>query len=522
MRFKIAVFVLFLASLSEAQIGPIIVPSGSSSGGGVTSGAVATGCTINSVIYVNASGNVACGGAPAPTWGSTAGKGLVFGAGTATTDVQALSTTQTWNNAAIAFTGNKYSIIDTASATGSLHSEWYGGAAGTTSFMSIGKSGQITIPNTTFAAPYGIIYKGTVPFIHNFNYGNNGSVTTTGNNTFVGNEVGNFTMGATATQSYHSSYNTIFGGQAFVANTIGFWNSAIGFQSLYNNTSGANNMAVGVQALWGNTTGYENVAIGSESGKNIVDGDNNTMIGRSAGFNGLQLTSARNSTAIGSLTYTTASNTVVIGNEAVTTYTLGNSVNAAPTAKLLKSADGITGTDIAGANLTIAGGRGTGTGAGGNRIDQTSRELGTGTTAQTLQDRTVTVAKAKALTAAAATQVVLINVASGAFGGGTLEYTVQASDGTDHQARAGRINWAVVNKAGTETCTVSAASELLDGSILAESAGASTLTYAITADTSATNGCYISFNAVSSLTETVLNIAYRITGNGGTSTFTAQ
>ena len=209
----------------------------------------------------------------------------------------------------------------------------------------------------------------------------------------------------------------------------------------------------------------------------------------------------------------------LIGREGAAILQAGADVNGAAVAQTFKAHDGITGTDIAGANLTLAGGRGTGTGAGGNRIDQTSRELATGTTAQTLQDRTVVVAKARTLTEAA-TNVVLINVASGAFGGGTLEYTVQASDGTDHQARAGSINWAVVNAAGTETCTVSAASELLDGSILAASAG--TLTYAITTDTSAANGCYLVFNPVSSLTQTVLNIAYRITGNGGTTTFTAQ
>ena len=101
-----------------------------------------------------------------------------------------------------------------------------------------------------------------------------------------------------------------------------------------------------------------------------------------------------------------------------------------------------------------------------------------------------------------------------------MEYTVQASDATDHQARSGRIQWAVVNKAGTETCTVSGASEAADSSTVAVSAG--TLTYAITADTTPTNGCNIQFNAVSSLTQTVLNIAYRITANGGTTTLTPQ
>ena len=70
--------------------------------------------------------------------------------------------------------------------------------------------------------------------------------------------------------------------------------------------------------------------------------------------------------------------------EAAATLQMGLDVNGAPVHQAFKAHDGITGTDIAGANLTIAGGRGTGSGAPGQVILSVATELATGTTAQTL------------------------------------------------------------------------------------------------------------------------------------------
>ena len=82
----------------------------------------------------------------------------------------------------------------------------------------------IDFNNTTFASQVGIITKSGTPWLHNFNYGNNGTVTTAGENTFVGG-AGNLTMGATATQTYHASYNTASGVQALYSNTTGYYNT---------------------------------------------------------------------------------------------------------------------------------------------------------------------------------------------------------------------------------------------------------------------------------------------------------
>jgi hypothetical protein len=68
---------------------------------------------------------------------------LSLDAGTITTDVRPLTSTVTWNNAAVAFTANKNSVVNTASAAGALLESWSAGAAGATLMASIGKTGII-------------------------------------------------------------------------------------------------------------------------------------------------------------------------------------------------------------------------------------------------------------------------------------------------------------------------------------------------------------------------------------------
>ena len=78
---------------------------------------------------------------------NVAGAGPSITAGTATTDVNALSLTQTWNAAGVAFTGLKFTITDTASAAGALAMQILGGASGTTNLMSLSKGGFLTLEN---------------------------------------------------------------------------------------------------------------------------------------------------------------------------------------------------------------------------------------------------------------------------------------------------------------------------------------------------------------------------------------
>ncbi|NCT00306.1 hypothetical protein GW765_05030, partial [Candidatus Parcubacteria bacterium] len=110
---------------------------------------------------------------------------------------------------------------------GLLPSSMYEGLNGNVGIGTTNPAQQLEItqnfrmPSTSGATPYGIIYKGTTPFIHDFNYGNNGTVTTVGNNTFVGLGAGNLTMGSTATSAVHGSYNTAVGYGALTSNTTG-------------------------------------------------------------------------------------------------------------------------------------------------------------------------------------------------------------------------------------------------------------------------------------------------------------
>lgn len=139
--------------------------------------------------------------------------------------------------------------------------------------------GNFDLDNTTHSNQNGIITKNGTSFIHDFNYGNNGSVTTAGSNLFVGIGSGNFTMGSTATAGYESSYNIGVGYQSLQNNTKGYSNLAIGTNALNNNSEGNSNVAMGTNALYTNTTGYSNMAIGTQALYYNETGDSNVSIG---------------------------------------------------------------------------------------------------------------------------------------------------------------------------------------------------------------------------------------------------
>jgi hypothetical protein len=80
---------------------------------------------------------------------------------------------------------------------------------------------------------------------------------------------------------------------------------------------------------------------------------------------------------------------VFLTRDAAATLQLGTDANGSAVPQTIKAHDGVTGTDIAGASLTLAGGRGTGAGAPGTLIFQTATAVGSGTTAQTLATRLI-------------------------------------------------------------------------------------------------------------------------------------
>jgi hypothetical protein len=213
---------------------------------------------------------------------------------------------------------------------------------------------NINLEDTTFAEQNGIIYKNGELFLHNFNYGDNGTVTTSGYNTFVGESSGNFTMGETATATTQGSSNSGYGFNSLKSLTLGSANFAggssclvnlttglscvaIGSQTLYTNETSSDNIAIGKQTMYSSTAAARCVAIGSASMLDI-QGDRSTAVGYQAGRYIDGLTSninSINSVYLGYRTKASAdgnSNETVIGYDAVgkgsNTVTLGNdSVN---------------------------------------------------------------------------------------------------------------------------------------------------------------------------------------------------
>lgn len=212
-------------------------------------------------------------------------------------------------------------------------------------------AGSINLTNTIHASLTGVITKGGNRFIHDFNYGNNGTVTTVGENLFIGRNSGNFTMGSTATTTSQASYNVGIGVNTLASNTTGSNNFALGVNSLLynttgngntsvgasstlNNITGSNNAALGSSALILNTTGNSNTAVGAAALRRLTTGSNNVVIGMTAGdvaVNASDVQTNSNCVLIGRNTKPLTNGTVneiIIGDSAEgngsNTVTLGN------------------------------------------------------------------------------------------------------------------------------------------------------------------------------------------------------
>ena len=227
---------------------------------------------------------------------------------------------------------------------------------------------DVYLPTTLHATETGIIYKNSNPFLHDFSYGNNGTATPEGFNTFVG-VAGNLTMGATATQAYHSSYVTAMGYQAGLSNETGYGLTFVGYAAGKYNTTGKENTFVGDGCGALNTTGERNSNFGQNAGGLNTTGSNNVFIGDNAGYhwaNGATALIPNSSVYIGALSKgkdNDDSNSIVIGYDAIglgaNTTVIGNTSTTAtylygdvdiPSGKTYK----IDGTALAAANITGA------------------------------------------------------------------------------------------------------------------------------------------------------------------------
>jgi hypothetical protein len=145
---------------------------------------------------------------------------------------------------------------------------------------------------------------------------------------------------------------------------------------------------------------------------------------------------------------------------------------------------------------------------GVNPIGSDSRLLGQSTLfwRDLYLSRVIQGSKSKTLSESSATSLVKIAVpqtAGSNFADATVQWVVYAADATDTQVRSGSTYLAAVNKAGTETCTVS------DVGTTTVAVSAGTLTCTSSCVTGLTDEVEFALNCVSSLTQTTLKAQYR-------------
>lgn len=331
------------------------------------------------------------------------------------------------------------------------------------------------------------------------------AATTANQNVVIGSNAGD---GATTGMTT----SVLIGYNAGTGSNIGGNNVAVGARALdaTTNTTAASNIAIGTDACGSVTTGANNTCIGNGAGgSNVTTGNANTFIGLSAGAS----SNVSESVAIGQNATVTASQQMAVGGdtrEVTDVYWSEGVTNASPL-DVTHNATGGSGTDTIGADLRLAGGKGTGAGAGGDLVGLTSPALATGTTAQTLEVRSQIVAKQFTLTDNTAATFAVMTLGNDTGGGATVDFCIKAKDATDEQMECGSVYFAgidVTAGAGGETC----ATPTVVGTVEALSAGTLGVTFA---QTTGTDLCNWRVTSDTSLTTTEHYIKFSISHNSG-------
>lgn len=197
-------------------------------------------------------------------------------------------------------------------------------------------------------------------------------------------------------------HNTFIGYNAGLQHTSGNKNTCLGVISGYSLATSTQNVMVGYAAGYYATNARDSVVIGPWAGFNLTNGENNVLIGRGAG---LALTTGDCNIIIGREANAHGADAhamIVIGHEAVgttdhqmllgtafadyqiTDIYLGSGVVKVSPDDVTVNATGGSGTDNAGADLILAGGKSTGNATPGNVVFQVSTAGASGATLQTL------------------------------------------------------------------------------------------------------------------------------------------
>lgn len=191
------------------------------------------------------------------------------------------------------------------------------------------------------------IEAGTSRLIHMYK-----DATANGQNLFIGDDAGNYSLSPAGGAAYLGSTNTGVGYRALQSLTTGYHNTALGADALRANTTGVYNTALGVHALLYNTTGSDNTAIGPGALQANTTASFNVAIGL---YPLTTNTTGEANVAIGSspLRYNTSgSNNVAIGTTALQANTTGNSNVAIGSSALAANTTGVN--NVAIGNIPLA------------------------------------------------------------------------------------------------------------------------------------------------------------------------
>lgn len=272
---------------------------------------------------------------------------------------------------------------------------------------------------------------------------------------------------------------------------------------------GDSQTVIGYQADCNSASTAGCVAIGRQASSRSLEGI-------SIGFNAFTSSGHSQSIALGGGANTTAAFQMVVGafnGREVTHYYWGGGVTSTTSIPDIDfNATGGSGTDKAGGNYLFRGGRGTGTGRGGDLIFQTSPSLTTGTTAQTPETRARVVAKQFPLTDATAATFAVVTLGNDTRAGGTIAYCVEAEDASHEQIECGEVDYGGVDNtagAGGEVCPA----PTKQGTPLnVPTSGTLAVTFT---GTTGTDLCNLRVAADSSLTPTTLFIRWSIVHSNG-------
>ena len=172
-------------------------------------------------------------------------------------------------------------------------------------------------------------------------------------------------------------------------------------------------------------------------------------------------------------------NPVILTRGGAASLQMGTDVNGAAVAQIFSAHKGITGTDIAGASLTLAPGTGTGAAVSGSLILNRDLVGATGTTSQTQAPSYIS-CPTKILSNTSATVQTMATITTTSTTGGSIKmfFTVVANNGTLQDTDAGEIIIGWNNNAGTVAAAASAVYGQMDSDASGTLATTPTVTFA--------------------------------------------